>query len=214
MTKYKPLPPLERLHELFEVVEIPPDKFGEWSGLVWKVDKRGRGARVGRVAGTPSPSVCNPNRANWMVGIDGAIYTVSRVIYYMEHGEDPVDSQVDHKDQNWLNNNTWNLRIDVSGGVQKANTPILRTNASGVVGVSWCKERGKWASYVSVKNKQKNLGRYTCKIEAARVVNQKWIELGWDKLGRKLNDLEAIACDCENCVNRRTAKRVIHDSDV
>ena len=126
-------------------------------------------------------------------------YYASRVIYYMTYGEDPGDVEVDHEDQNPLNNNAWNLRLDVDGGIQKVNTGIYRNNTSGVVGVYWYKKTRKWQAYVRIKPKLKHLGYFTCKIEAARVVNEKWIELGWPEMGRKLNDLETIACSCEKC---------------
>jgi hypothetical protein len=196
-----PLPPLERLNELLEVVEIPPDKYGEWSGLVWKVKRNGtRG--IGNVVGSLRRPKNQPDRLDWLVGVDGVRYMASRVIYYMTHGEDPGDVEVDHKDQNPLNNNAWNLRLDVDGGIQKVNTGIYRNNKSGVVGVGWHKGARKWQAYVEIESKGKHLGLFTCKIEAARVVNQKWIELSWIEKGRKLNDLSQISCDCSKCSAR------------
>ena len=194
MPNYKPLPPLERLNELFEIVEIPPDKYGKWSGLVWKVRRSGTKG-VGSVAGTRQRSNQTPDRIDWMVGVDGNKYVVSRVIYFMTYGEDPRDNQVDHKDQNSLNNNPGNLRLDVDGDVQEANKLMRRDNTSGVVGVTRHKTTGKWQVYVS----DKYLGLFTCKIEAAHAVNKKWRELGWVEKGRKLNDLSAIQCDCDKC---------------
>jgi len=200
MPKYKPMPPLERLNALFEVVEIPPDKFGKWSGLVWKVNRRGP-VRAGSVAGHPRPHTENPDRVDWRVGVDGVLYFVSRVIYYMTRGEDPGDVQVDHKDQNWLNNNPGNLRLDVKGAIQEVNRPMRRDNTSGAVGVSWHKGTGKWTAQVWIKGKKTHLGMFTCKIEAARVVRDKWIELGWHELGRKLPDLDKVQCGCSCCRN-------------
>ena len=201
MPKFNPLPPLERLNELLEVVEIPEDKFGVWSGLVWRVNRGGK-ARAGSVAGTPRQNVGNSKRFDWKLDIDSKAYYASRVIYYMIQKEDPGDVQVDHEDQNWLNNNAWNLRLDVKRTIQKVNQPIRKSNTSGAVGVSWDKEHEKWIANVTIDRKQKNLGRYTCKIEAARVVNEKWRELGWIEMGRKLNDLSQISCDCSKCSAR------------
>jgi hypothetical protein len=198
MIKFKPLPPLERLTELLEVVEIPEDKYGVWSGLVWKV-RRGGKATAGSVAGYLDPAPTNPDRVNWKMGIDGNYYVVSRVIYYMKYGGDPGNVQVDHKDQNWLNNNAWNLRLDSDGSVQNVNTPKRRDNTSSVVGVSWRKDLRKWQAYVHVKGKLNYLGCYICKREAARAVRDRWIELGWHKKGRKLPDLNKIQCACGAC---------------
>lgn len=199
MPKFKPLPPLERLNELFEIVKIPPEKFGEWSGLVWKVKRNGTKG-IGSVAGNLMRRKKQPDRLDWLVGVDGLQYYASRVIYYMTYGEDPGDAEVDHKDQNPLNNNARNLRLDADGGIQGVNRGIYRNNTSGVVGVYWCKKMKKWRAAVQSESKLKQLGCFICKLEAARVVNEKWIELGWDKLGRQLNDLESIECNCESCV--------------
>ena len=199
MPKSRPLPPLERLNQLLKVVEIPENKLGEWSGLVWKVNRRGP-ARAGSVAGHLQQASCSQKRKDWTVGVDGVLYYASRVIYYMTTGEDPGKAQVDHIDQNWLNNNLWNLRLDIDGNVQKVNIPKRRDNTSGVVGVCWDKLTGKWKAQVQENGKRKYLGHYNCKVEAARVVNDKWIEMGWDKKGRELNDLESIECSCKCCV--------------
>ena len=200
MPKFRPLPPLERLSEQLEVVEIPPDKYGVWSGLVWKVNKRGRGARIGSAAGTPGRCNTNPDRIDWKVWVDGVQYLASRIIYFMTYGKDPGESEVDHKDQNWLNNNAENLRLDVNGGIQDVNKPMQRNNTSGAVGVSWYGMYKKWRAVV----KKKHIGYFACKIAAARIVNEKWKELGWVEVGRKLNDLEAIQCDCLACKNHPT----------
>lgn len=196
--KFRPLPPLELLNERLRIVEIPPGKYGEWSGLVWQVN-RGP-ARVGSVAGCLSQNPGNPKRKDWKVRIDGVDYLASRVIYYTATGEDPGEAQVDHEDQNWLNNNAWKLRLDVDRSVQQVNSPKPRNNTSGVVDVCWDKSNGKWMAKVSEDGKLKYLGRYNCKIEAARVVNEKWIEMEWDKKGRELNDLKNINCNCRSCV--------------
>lgn len=198
MKAKKALPPLERLNELLKIVEIPEDKYGVWSGLVWRV-RRGR-QRAGSLAGNLQQNSRTSERKDWKIGVDGVLYFASRIIYYMTTGEDPGDSEVDHIDQNWLNNNAWNLRLDVDGSIKEVNRPKRRDNTSGVVGVSWHKLRGKWRAQVNENGKRKNLGRFTCKIEATRVVNDKWIEMGWDKKGRELNDLESVECSCDCCV--------------
>jgi hypothetical protein len=192
------MPLLERLNELLEVVEIPPDKYGVWSGLVWKVERKGtRG--IGSVAGSQRLNPNNPDRLDWVVGVEGVNYLTSRVVYYMTYGEDPGDTQVDHEDQNWLNNNTWNLRLAIGPSAQQINSPTRRNNTSGVPGVWWNKATGKWRAQVRGNHKGRNLGYFTCKVEAARAVRDKWIELGWDKLGRKLPNLDKVECGCHHC---------------
>lgn len=196
MPKYRPMPPLERLNELLEVVEIPPDKYGEWSGLVRKIGRMG-GGKAGTVAGSKRPCSKNPDRVNWVVGVDGVTYYASRIIYYMTHEKDPGDAQIDHGDKNWLNNNASNLRLDVTNDVQPVNRPTRRDNTSGVVGVYWDRTRERWAAGVRVNKKNRHLGRFTCKVDAARAVRDKLLELGWHKLGRELPDLNKVQCNCQ-----------------
>jgi len=133
---------------------------------------------------------------DWRIRVDGVYYYASRIVYYMTRGEDPGNIQVDHKDQNPLNNNEWNLRLDVDGDIQSVNQPMRRDNTSGMSGVSWHKRAGKWQAHVQIEGKTDHLGYFTCKIEAACAVRDKWIELGWNKLGRELPDLNEIKCSC------------------
>jgi hypothetical protein len=116
----------------------------------------------------------------------------------MTYGEDPGNIQVDHKDQNWLNNNSGNLRL-ANSDTQKINSPMYRNNTSGVTGVTWNKTTKKWMAQTRLQGKHTYLGYYTCKVEAARVVRDKWIEFGWDKLGRELPDLDKLECGCHHC---------------
>lgn len=199
MTNYRPLPPLAQLRALFVLAPIPPARMGEWSGLFRKID-RGR-FKAGSVAGSKRPCLHRQGRTDWTIGVDGFNYMVSRIIYYMLYEKDPADKQVDHKDQNPLNNNAWNLRLDTEGDLKEANKPLRVDNTSGVVGVDWHKKSRRWRARVLVQGKSEHLGYFTCKLEAAHVVRDKWIELGWDKLGRKLPNLNKIECDCFDCSN-------------
>lgn len=207
MPKFKPLPPLERLNELLEVVEIPECNYGKWSGLRWKVDRRGA-IKAGDVAGNLMASSKVADRFDWIVCVDYAKYCASRIIYCMAQGEYPGDVQVDHEDQNSLNNNPWNLRLDVEGTIQQVNQKKPRHNTSGVVGVGWYGPTKKWRGYVHQAGKYNHLGLFDCKIEAAYVVNKKWIELGWNTLGRELNNLENIECNCKSCASLSSGEGV------
>jgi len=116
----------------------------------------------------------------------------------MVNGVDPGEFEVDHEDRNSLNNNVGNLRL---GGrsLQNHNRGTQSNNTSGAVGVAWDKRARKWEVQLSHKGERFRLGRHTCKIEAARAVNDKIIELELDKIGKPLNDLEAIECECCEC---------------
>ena len=197
MPNHIPLPPLKRLNELLEIKPIDPSQFEIQSGLVWKVD-RGGTARAGSVAGSKVPNSKAPGRFDWKVKVDGRHYFVSRVIYFMANGEDPGELTVDHEDQNPMNNNVGNLRLGTEL-IQENNQGLRKDNKSGAKGVFRVKS-GKWEASLGYKGKRLYLGRHTCKIEAARVYNDKAIELELDKIGKPLHDLEALKCGCEKCL--------------
>ena len=124
---------------------------------------------------------------------------MSRVIYLMANGVDPGELEVDHEDQNPMNNNVGNLRL---GGrsLQGHNKRSQSNNTSGAKGVTRHKD-GKWQAQLMHERENFYLGLHTCKIEAARVVNAKILELGLDKIGKPLIDLESLECGCSSCQN-------------
>jgi len=92
-------------------------------------------------------------RKTRMVGIHRAILNA------------PDGVEVDHIDGDGLNNRRSNLRLASRAQNQKnKGRPI--SNSSGVKGVTWCAERGKWQAQISDANKHYNLGRFD-KIEDA-----------------------------------------------
>jgi len=135
------------------------------------------------------------NRLDWSIKIDGKLYYVSRIIYYMVNKIDPAEIEVDHQDQNSLNNNADNLQLGTRLA-QCTNRGIFSSNSSGLIGVSWYKRTKKWR--VNLMHKGVNVlnSYFTCKLEAANTYNNKVIELGLDKMGKTLNNLNDIKCDC------------------
>lgn len=150
------------------------------------------------MAGTKKPNSKTPGRFDWQVRVDGRPYLASRVIYFMANGVDPGELEIDHEDQNSLNNNVDNLRLG-DDSLQQHNRGTLANNTSGAVGVTRHKS-GKWEAQLWHKGEKFYLGLHTCKIKAARAYNDRVLELGLDKIGKPLNDLEAIACDCKKHV--------------
>lgn len=146
------------------------------------------------MAGTKKPDPRKPDRFDWAVEVEGKKYLASRVIYLMASGVDPGEFEIDHEDRNSLNNNVGNLRLFTSSPQQHNRKPPS-SNTSGAVGVHW--DNGKWRARLWHEGEHFYLGRHTCKIKAAHAYNNKVIELGLDKIGKPLNDLEAIACDCK-----------------
>lgn len=67
--------------------------------------------------------------------------------------------QVDHINNCGCDNRKVNLRL-ATPSEQHANTGLRLNNTSGVTGVSWDKERGKWRVSIMVNKKTKYLGRF------------------------------------------------------
>lgn len=78
--------------------------------------------------------------------------------------------QIDHIDNNPLNNNLTNLRWATCQENQR-NTSIPLNNTSGVKGVVWDKSRLQWRAQISNNKIMINLGRYNT-IEEATLVRQ------------------------------------------
>ncbi len=72
---------------------------------------------------------------------------------------DHIRRQVDHINGDRLDNRRSNLRWSTMSQNQ-ANRGPTKKNTSGFKGVSWCKEKRKWAARIQVQNKMVNLGRY------------------------------------------------------
>lgn len=90
----------------------------------------------------------------------GVHYVVARVIYQMLVGEIPDNLEVDHADNNSLNNKIDNLRL-ATYQQQCTNQLIRKDNKSGFKGVSWHKQSGKWQAQISVDGKRTTLGRFS-----------------------------------------------------
>jgi hypothetical protein len=66
---------------------------------------------------------------------------------------------VDHVNRDTLDNTRKNLN-EVTPAENQQNKRKLRTNSSGHTGVSWDKQKGKWAARIIVNNQIKNLGLF------------------------------------------------------
>ena len=60
--------------------------------------------------------------------------------------------------------------------IQSINQRMRRTNTSGYVGVSWDKRRNKWSARVKIFKKEKHIGYYSSKEEAAQARDKYIIE--------------------------------------
>ena len=72
---------------------------------------------------------------------------------------------VDHIDGNTLNNRKSNLRICTQSN-NVCNKSFMSNNTSGIIGVSWDKQRRKWAPEIRIESKRCHLGRFELFEEA------------------------------------------------
>jgi hypothetical protein len=88
-----------------------------------------------------------------------------------------LSGQVDHRNQNKLDNQRRNLRL-ATGSQNNANCLLRSNNTSGFTGVSW--HKNKWEAYVCGHKKRKYLGRFpntkVGKKAAARAYNKAALE--------------------------------------
>ena len=108
------------------------------------------------------------------VNIDGQTYRAHRLIFMFVHGYLP--EYLDHKDGNKMNNNITNLRPATSQENNR-NAGLSRVNTSGVTGVNFHPIMGKWRAYITVDDKQINLGYYLVKdlaVEARRKAEKEY----------------------------------------
>ena len=141
-----------RLKELF-------DYDGE--NLIWRNPLKHSPVRVGDVAGWVDP------RGYRTIIIKRKPYYSHRLIWFLVYGDWPKN-EIDHIDQNPLNNKIENLR-DVSKSINQRNAKKRINNTSGITGVSWDKVSGKWMVRICFDKKQRNLGLYTDKYRAASI---------------------------------------------
>ena len=156
------LPQLDILNFLF--------RYDSESGKLFKI--RGSNGKL-----------CNPareittvnNKGYLIVGIRDSSglkksFLVHHICYFMQSGVEPL-SIVDHKNGNPLDNRFGNLRL-ATGSENNRNRGMSRNNTSGICGVYWQKQKGKWeAQAYGNTGKRKYLGVYEDKEEAARIVS-------------------------------------------
>ena len=116
--------------------------------LYWKSMPYKRNDLIGTKAGSDT------GNCRSQIYIGKKHYKLHRIIYLMFHGY--VPKEVDHIDNNTLNNRIENLR-PATRSEQCCNTRLRKDNTSGVKGITWDKARNKWI--VSINKNQKTVFR-------------------------------------------------------
>jgi hypothetical protein len=177
MPKGKEMPSQEYLKECFE--------YNEFTGiLTWKQRPRehyssdtnfiGSNKRfLNKIAGTPKGKM-----GYLSVKVHDNSYAVHRIIWKLVTGNEP-SYEIDHIN-NIRDDNRWcNLR-EASSSENGRNRLMRSDNTSGVKGVCWDKESGKWLAQIWYNNKNMKVGRHETIEAAEEAIRTKRIELYTD----------------------------------
>jgi len=135
-----------------EVLRSLLDYDPETGRLFWKVRhaslfKSERDAKIWntRYAGKEAFTSCDRNGYRQATLLN-RVYRAHRLIAVMVFGA--VNGSIDHINGDREDNRESNLRVVSSSGNQR-NQKLNARNTSGVSGVNWKKNRGKWQAYIS-----------------------------------------------------------------
>lgn len=127
--------------------------------FTWSIRRKG-GRGIGKEAGA------RMSHGYRSIGIDGRDYTAHRLAWLYVHGEWPA-AYIDHINGDRADNRISNLR-DVSQSVNMQNVYAPKSNnKSGFRGVSWHKQRSKFAARIKVDGKYRSLGLFESPEKAA-----------------------------------------------
>jgi hypothetical protein len=153
------LPPISYLRRVLKVCPKSP------TGLRWRVPMRNNSIKAGSVAGGAHFDP-NQDRYDYRVGIGMRRFRACRIIWAIHHGTDPFPLEVDHIDRDPLNNSVENLRL-ATGQQNCRNQDKRTTNKSGVKGVHFNRQTGRFRASIMVNWRKFNLGEYYTLEEAA-----------------------------------------------
>ena len=120
--------------------------------------------RIMSIEGTVVGS--NTNNGYIAIHFDGKRYLAHRLAWLYIYGYFP-ENNIDHINRNKKDNRISNLR-EVSQQCNIRNSKLRKTNKSGVTGVCWYKNAGKWLAHIKINNKAVHLGRFDDKKDAVR----------------------------------------------
>ncbi|QQK04793.1 HNH endonuclease [Burkholderia anthina] len=129
--------------------------------LRWKVD-RPRGVKAGDEAGCAFIASCGKKYRR--ISIRGKYHGAHLVIWCLQTGVWP-DHEIDHRDNDGLNNRWANLRAATRKQNSK-NRTMPSNNTSGYKGVNFDKKARKWVAQIGSDGKKIYLGRFEDPKEA------------------------------------------------
>lgn len=116
----------------------------ETGHLFW-VAGRQKGRRAGCVAAS----------GYVVIRFDGHTYMAHRLAWLLAHGVDPTE--IDHRNRDRADNRLANLRL-ADRTENNANRPVRRDSVSGIKGVQFHRQSGKWRARIKARGKAASLG--------------------------------------------------------
>ena len=144
------------------------------SGLIWlprEDDIRWNNRYANKMAGHKHTSIKGGYK-RWMINIayndKDYFLTCSRIILLLHNGYLTEGKQVDHIDNNSLNNSIDNLR-ESTHSQNRHNSKTPKNNTSGHKGISLHKASGKWEVRIRLNGKLQNFGLHEKLEDAIKV---------------------------------------------
>ncbi len=125
--------------------------------FTWRF-KRGK-MRAGSLAGAQG------HDGRIVIGVDREILLAHRLAWLHHYGEWPADD-IDHINMDRSDNRICNLRV-ATPSQNLANQPARKNTSTGLKGVSFDRERGKFKAQIKVNYKGRLIGRFDTAEEAS-----------------------------------------------
>lgn len=129
------------------------------TGEIRRRERSSNSVHVGDVAGYE-----HPVKHYIYLYVDGSRYFAHRIAWLIHYGEWPK-GLIDHINRERTDNRIANLR-DADAETNSQNIGNIRSNTSGLAGVSWMTKAHKWRAQISVNRKVIYLGLFDSKEEA------------------------------------------------
>jgi len=144
------------------------EAFDYRDGNLYWIESPNNRVRVGSKAGCLF--LKHDGKQYWRITFKSKYYKAHRLIWVWHGYPLEPNQEVDHIDNNGLNNDINNLRACTHKENQENRKGAQKNNKTGIRGVSWDKKRNKYSAQIKHNGKRIYLGRYVTIEEAEKVV--------------------------------------------